>query len=416
MTDSRRTLIVFRIAFGLLVAVSAIRFLTYGWLNPLFVAPTFRFTYWGFAWVPQVSAQGITALFVALLVLGLMVAVGLFYRPAIVALFAVFTWIQLIDVSNYLNHYYLVSLLALLLAVMPLNGAFSVDAWLFPSVRRAEFPAWCLWVLRFQVATVYTFAGLAKLNADWLLHAEPLSIWLTARSGLPVIGPLLAEKWVAFAFAWGGFLFDTTIAGWLLWKRTRPYAFVAVVGFHLATWVLFPIGMFPFIMICAAMVFFDPAPPAPARLPRWAIAWGVVQLVLPLRAHLYGGDVSWHEQGMRFSWRVMTREKNGAVTFIVKNAAGREWHVPPAKYLTRVQEREMSVQPDLILQLAHHIGQTWPEPVSVHADAIVSLNGRAPATLIDPAVDLMAVDDGMAAKPWILPAPTQGPADLHARR
>ena len=44
----------------------------------------------------------------------------------------------------------------------------------------------------------------------------------------------------------------------------------------------------------------------------------LVQLLLPLRAHLYGGNVLWHEQGMRFSWRVMVREKNGSVTFIVR--------------------------------------------------------------------------------------------------
>ena len=224
----------------------------------------------------------VTAAFAVLLVLGLMVDAGAFYRFAIVALFLVFTWLQLVDVSNYLNHYYLVSLLALLMAFMPLHTAFSVDAWRSPALRRGAFPAWCTWLLRFQVATVYTCAGLAKLNADWLVHAQPLSIWLSAREGLPVIGPWLGERWVAFVFAWSGFLFDSTIACFLLWGRTRAVAFVAVVGFHLATWVLFPIGMFPFIMITAALVFFDPSWPrrfvcggwAPVdfRVPRAAVA------------------------------------------------------------------------------------------------------------------------------------------------
>ena len=40
---------------------------------------------------------------------------------------------------------------------------------------------------------VYVFAGLAKLNADWLLDAQPLRIWLAARSDLPIVGPLLAQ-------------------------------------------------------------------------------------------------------------------------------------------------------------------------------------------------------------------------------
>ena len=65
----------------------------------------------------------------------------------------------------------------------------------------------------------------------------------------------------------------------------------------------------------------------------------LVQVLFPLRAHLYGGNVSWHEQGMRFSWRVMTRAKNGSVTFTVREpATGRQWEVAPAKYLTRMQE------------------------------------------------------------------------------
>jgi vitamin K-dependent gamma-carboxylase len=432
-------LVAFRIAFGLLVAISATRFLVYGWIGALFVRPEFRFTYWGFEWVPALSASGIHALFVALGLLGLAVAAGLFYRVATVALFVVFTWIQLIDVSNYLNHYYLVSLLALLLAVMPLNAAFSLDVWRKPSLRRTSFPAWCTWLLRFQVATVYMFAGLAKLNSDWLLHAQPLSIWLNARTGLPGIGGLFDARVVAFAAAWGGFLFDSTVPLFLMWKRTRAIAFVVVVGFHLATWVLFPIGMFPAIMITSALVFFSPSWPrkflrqaTPVSLPsstppRWAAAaiavallWCSVQLALPLRTHLYGGDVSWHEQGMRFSWRVMTREKNGAVTFIVRSpTTGREWHVSPNRYLTRLQEREMAVQPDLILQLAHHIGDEWRRKgegeVEVRADARVSLNGRPAQTFVDPAIDLMRERDGLGPKAWILAGPTSLPVQLERR-
>ncbi len=428
-------LVAFRVAFGLLVAISAIRFLAYGWIGELFVRPIFRFTYWGFEWVPALSASGVHTLFVVLGLLGLAVAAGLFYRVATVGLFVVFTWLQLIDVSNYLNHYYLVSLLALLLAVMPLNASFSLDVLIRPALRRDSFPAWCTALLRFQVAAVYMFAGLAKLNSDWLLHAQPLSIWLTARTGLPGVGSLLDARTVAFAAAWGGFLFDSTVPLFLLWKRTRPFAFVVVVGFHFATWLLFPIGMFPAIMVTSALVFFDPSWPRrllrrsdPVLLatapPRWApialaagLVWCAAQVALPLRTHLYGSDVSWHEQGMRFSWRVMTREKNGSVTFVVRSPrTGREWHVSPARYLTRLQEREMAVQPDLILQLAHHLGAQWKADgegdVEVRVQSLVSLNGRPAQPFVDPTVDLMREHDGLQPKGWILPAPQTSPVRL----
>lgn len=440
-------LVAFRIALGLLIAVSMARFLAYGWVDTLFVEPTFHFSYWGFSWVPALPSPWIHALFVLVGALGLMVAAGFLYRLSCALLFVGFCWIQLIDVSNYLNHYYLVSLLIGLHLFIPAHRAFSVDAFLRPSLRSQTLPAWCLYLLRFQVAVVYVFAGLAKLNSDWLLDAQPLNIWLSARTSLPLVGPWLGERWVAYLAAWSGFLFDTTVPLWLSLRWTRPFAYVAVLVFHAATSALFPIGMFPVIMVLAALVFFDPswprrwigllratwserpssvAAPSPASPWRWAalslaLVYCLLQVALPLRTHLYEGNVLWHEQGMRFSWRVMAREKNGSVTFVVRQpSTGREWHVPPHRHLTRLQERELSTQPDLILQLARHIADDFEQrglgKVQVHADALASLNGRAAAPLIDPRVDLAAEPDGLLAKRWILPAPEGAPVHLRAPR
>jgi vitamin K-dependent gamma-carboxylase len=195
-------LAVFRIGFGLLVAVSAARFLAYGWVATLFVKPRYHFSYFGFGWIPQPSSAVVHGVFALLVVLGLMVAVGLFYRVAIAALFVAFTWVQLLDVSAYLNHYYLVSLLALLLCFIPAHVLWSVDAWRRPGLAASTLPAWCTWLLRFQVAVVYVFAGLAKLTSDWLVEAQPLHIWLSARTDFWLVGPLFAERWVAYVAAW----------------------------------------------------------------------------------------------------------------------------------------------------------------------------------------------------------------------
>lgn len=441
-------LAVFRILFGLLVSISAIRFLAYGWVDDLLARPTFHFKYWGLAWVPALPAPYLHLVFGLLVLLGLAVSAGLFYRPAIVLLFLAFSYVQLVDVTNYLNHYYLVSLLAGLLCFIPAHAAWSLDTLRRPALRREALPAWCTILLRFQVAVVYVFAGLAKMTGDWLLHAQPLNIWLSARTGTPLAGPWLDQRWAAYAASWGGFLFDTTVVAFLLMRRTRPWAYLVLVGFHATTQALFPIGMFPAIMTTAALVFFDPSwprtlwarlrrrPPAAAPAPAPAVvlapvpvsrgarvalaaaaAYGVLQIAVPLRAHLYGGNVLWHEQGMRFSWRVMAREKNGAVDFLVRDPrSGREWMVSPRRYLSQLQEQEMSVQPDLILQLAHRIARDWAAraggPVEVRADARVSLNGRPPERFLDPDVDLARVSDGLGAKPWILPAPETPPIHL----
>lgn len=410
--------------FGLLVAVSATRFLVYGWVDTLFGNP-FRFHYFGFSWVPSPGVEGVRALFVTLVVLGLMVAAGSLYRFAITALFVIFTWVQLLDVSNYLNHYYLVSLLALLMCFMPLHALWSVDAWLKPALRRETLPAWCTQMLRFQVGLVYVFAAIAKFNSDWLVHGAALHLWLSARA------QWLTSDEVAWLMSWGGFLFDLSAPFFLMWRRTRRFFYLVVIGFHLATRLLFPIGMFPFIMICSTLIFFDPSWPrrflrssgpsmaAPLRpTPRWVLVpialWCVAQVAVPLRSFLYGGDVSWHEQGMRFSWRVMTREKNGSVTYVVRQrSTGREWHVAPKQYLSGVQERELSVQPDLILRLGQHIGDEFRSrgitDVEVRADNLVSLNGRPAAPLVDPSIDLLTISDGLSRAEWITPAPSTSP-------
>lgn len=441
----------FRIAFGLLVACGALRFIANGWVEALFIAPRFHFKYWGFEWIRVWPAWGMHLHVGLVAVLGVLVAIGLFYRTAIVLLFVAFTYLELIDVSTYLNHYYLVSLVALLLCTLPANALWSVDAAQNPQLRRTRVPALCLWILRLQVGVVYLFAGLAKLGPDWLESAQPLNIWLRARADFPLIGELFRHPSTAYVMSWTGFVFDISIPLWLSIARTRAYAYLAVFGFHALTGSLFPIGMFPLIMVTSALVFFPPDWPrrflraVAYRLPiaqrfasrpteanvgvarvgathfgkaavAAACAYAVVQFAVPLRHRLYGGDVLWHEQGMRWSWKVMVREKNGAVTFVVRvPSTGREFHVMPRKYLTSAQEREMSGQPDLILQLAHRIRDDFhasghPD-AEVYADALASLNGRPAARLIDPAIDLGRIADGLSAADWILPRPTT-PAPL----
>jgi hypothetical protein len=344
-------------------------------------------------------------------------------------LFAGFTYLQLLDVTTYLNHYYLASLLALLLACSPAHHAWSVDALLRPTLARTHVRREWLLLFRFQVGLVYTFAGLAKAHGDWLWRAQPLRIWLGAQSDLPWVGGLLAQPWSALAMSWGGFVFDLAVPWLLLHARTRPYAYAGLIAFHLIVGKLFPIGMFPWIMIVAATVFLAPDWPrlgarvtcAPVDAPaRWATAslWAycALQLLLPLRALGYGGDVRWHEQGMRFSWQVMVREKSGSVSYRVRRKVdGRAWEVRPRAYLTPVQERELTGQPDLILQLAHHIARDFARRglgrVEVRADARVSLNGRPSAPLIDPEIDLTTVEDGLTRASWIMPAPEPSSSD-----
>ncbi len=96
--------------------------------------------------------------------------------------------------------------------------------------------AWIVWTLRAQLAAVYLFAGLAKLNTEWLLRAQPLQLWFADRTAVPLIGGLLDEPAVAYLASWGGAVFDLTIVAWLLWRPSRKSGNIRWTeeGYHLS--------------------------------------------------------------------------------------------------------------------------------------------------------------------------------------
>src|SRR5690606_13502711 len=125
-----------------------------------------------------------------------------------------------------------VSLVAVVMAFLPANAMWSVDASLRPSVRSHVVGAWTYAWLRFQVAVVWLSAALAKVSTDWLVHAQPLNIWLNARVDTPLVGHLFQHWEVALFMSWAGFLYDASIPFLLMWRRTRWLAFAAVLTFH----------------------------------------------------------------------------------------------------------------------------------------------------------------------------------------
>ncbi|GAA4385038.1 HTTM domain-containing protein [Hymenobacter koreensis] len=427
----------FRLAFGLLVLASVVRFWAKGWIEELYLQPEFFFPYYGFEWVKPLGPYTY-GLFLACGLCALLLALGLWYRVAAAGLFLSFTYIELMDKSTYLNHYYFVSLVALLLVLLPAGRSFSLDVARNPTHERDAVPRWTVDALRLMMGIVYFYAGLAKLNSDWLIQAMPLRIWLPAKNDLPLIGPLLSYTWVAYAFSWFGAFYDLTVPFFLLYRRTRAVAYATVVVFHVLTAVLFPIGMFPYVMMVAALIFFPasfhervlsglrrllrlrPAVPKALAVPlmygprtRRLLLMGLsvfflVQLLLPFRYLLYPRELFWTEEGYRFSWRVMLMEKMGQVQFkVVDSATGRARIVNNYEHLSVLQEKMMATQPDMMVQFAHYLRDYYArqgvQSPQVYADAYVSLNGRLGKTFIDPTVDLAQQSDDLRPKPWILP-------------
>lgn len=407
-------------------------------MERLYLAPSYHFTYPGLSWVRPLPAAGMYALYAVMVLAGLALALGLRPRWAALVFTLGFAYAEAIDVTTYLNHYELVTLIGVLCVVLPLPAR-RVSVAESPAQRAlarpepvgSTVPAWAVWLLRFQLGAVYVFAGLGKVDVDWLLRGEPLHTWLLGRTDLPLVGPWFADRWVAVALSWGGALFDLGVVAFLLRRRTRPYAYAAVVVFHLITGWLFPgIGAFPFVMIVLTPIFFEPdwpdrvraavarraglptaprspvvAVPAVSAAPSSAwrvrlgtaavVVWVVVQLVVPLRHLAYPGDVRWTEEGYRWSWRVLLTEKEGSATFrLTDPATGLTRTVWPSDELAPHQVRSMSVRPDLIRQYAHHLAdeteRTGAARPEVRVDAWVAIAGLPRTRLMDPTVDLAA--------------------------
>ncbi|MDX1463023.1 MAG: HTTM domain-containing protein, partial [Marinirhabdus sp.] len=326
-------LAVFRIFFGLMMFASLIRFWAHGWIEKLYLEPQFHFSFYGFEWVQPLGTY--TYLLFGICALSsILVAIGYRYRWAIIVFFLSFTYIELMDKTTYLNHYYFISCLAFLMIFLPAHRYFSFDAKRKPASAAFEIPRWTIDSIKVLLSIVYFYAGLAKLNSDWLVNAMPLKIWLPSKYDLPLLGDLLQQDWIHYAFSWGGAAYDLAIPFLLWYKPTRWFAFIMVIIFHVLTRVLFPIGMFPFIMIVSALIFFEPKfhhrilgyiakgfrisksiwdaqiqKRNPFSIPpfqKWMVgAFIVFQLLFPWRYLLYPGELFWTEEGYRFSWRVM---------------------------------------------------------------------------------------------------------------
>jgi len=432
---SPEPLAVFRILFGLMMFLSIIRFWSKGWIETLYLEPKFHFSYYGFDWVKPLG-ELTYILFIICGLSALFVSIGYKYRFSIITFFLSFTYIELMDKTTYLNHYYFISILSFLMIFLPADKFFSVD-----NLKRknyfAKIPKWTIDSIKILISIVYIYAGLAKINSDWLLKAMPLKIWLPSKYDIPVIGDyLLQQEWVHYLMSWSGMIYDLSIPFLLFYKKTRAFAFILVIIFHLFTAVLFPIGMFPYIMIVASLIFFDSkfhnkiirlikiiiSPIKKYNIKKVekfkyvysklitsiVIIFLIIQLIFPFRFVIYPGNLFWNEEGYRFSWRVMLMEKMGYTTFkIVDGVSNKYFYVDNKDFLTPFQEKQMSFQPDFIIEYAHFLGNHFTlqghKNIEVYADSFVALNGRRSKRFIDPNINLMKEKRSLKHYSWIIP-------------
>lgn len=425
-------LVYFRMAFGAIMLWEVWRYSTYNWIHRYYIEPTFHFTYLGFDWVQPWPGGGMYLHFLVLAALALCIMIGLAYRLSATLFFLGFTYVFLLDQTQYLNHFYLISLVSFLMIFLPANRKLALDSWLRPALQAESAPAWTLWLLRFQIGVAYFFGGIAKINPDWLA-GEPMRIWLAYETDFPLIGQYFTEEWMIYLFSYGGLLFDLLIVPLLLWRRTRTPALIVMTLFHLSNAHMFSIGIFPWFMIATTVILFAPEwltgsllwrwggvpddaskspPPTLSRDQQWVLAlvgvYVAIQLLMPLRHWLYPGYVSWTEEGHNFSWHMKLRGKAGNVQiYVVDHQTQAQEQINLRDYLTPRQIDKMSSRPHMILQFSHYLvdelRRDGREGFGIYVRSWAALNARAWQMMIDPAVDLASQPRDIWYKPWVLP-------------
>lgn len=456
---------VFRIVMGALLLFESVNYGLFHCLDCIYRDPEMVFTYQYFDWVKVPPGRGLELLLFVMGVASLGVMLGFWFRVSIVVLTVCFAWFFLLDAALYLNHFYLTLLFLGILCFIPANRVWALDAKHYaatsPHIRN-----WSrLWLI-IQLEIVLIYAGVVKLNPDWL-QLEPLRFWMTAHSGNTsgLTQWLTQDAGIALA-AYGVIALHIIGAPLLLWSKTRLPVFCLYAFFHSINAAVFNIGIFPFMTIAATTLLFAPDWPVTlwARIRGHSSAalseqgvneahgvvsamgsgsgstkgtmwsgfynakgvlivsfvciWLLVQALLPTRPLWHEGPVAWNEAGHYFSWRMKLRDKRGTVKFMVQNTKASTFKVvDPKDYLNRRQAYRVTCRPDLAWQFAQFLqaknieegnGLYTPDDITVYASSKCSLNTRAPQDFFK-YVDLTALDRNTPRGEWITDLTTELP-------
>lgn len=406
------SLAIFRIAFGTVMAWGTSKYFTRGWIDHLFLQPAYHFSYPGFEWVQVLPGPWMYILFYTMLIATIFIACGVLYRLSMVVFFLSYTYVFLLDQAYYNNHYYLICLLGLLLIFVGADRKYSFRSWFAKKQGKTVHPLvpyWQLLMLQVQIMIVYVFGAIAKLNPDWL-SGIPTKLWFAKAKTFQKFGEWFGTELSGLFVSYSGIVIDLVIAPLLFFKKTRVIAVIFVTAFHLFNSQLFGIGVFPWLMIAASVLFFEfkhseqqETGAQKKIIPAVLAVYFLIQIIVPFRHYTYPGNASWTGRGDRFSWRMMLNDHDVQFTLRVKNVVTEEEIVvDPKDYMQKDFIRKLS--PPLILQFAHFVADEFEKKgfeVEVYADATDAFNGRERQTLIYDDADLTKIEADTYPEGWI---------------
>jgi hypothetical protein len=422
-------LVFFRIAFGVLASLQVYKF--WGLTNSI-VRSGFRIPWDYFEWIEPLPLLWNNWFFGLGVCAGMLLAFGVLYRLSALILSISIFYTVLLDVGIYNNHYYVFALVSLLFLVTNANAKYSIDNVLFGSGRRVV-PRWHLFMFQFTIGIVYLFGAIAKINPDWLFHAQPVATWLP--NMLPSVYESLSANdrfYVALFLSWSGFLIDLFVPFALFHRKWKLVAFVVLLLFHSTNFFMFDIGYFPLFGIVSLVLFCDPwlskrfgvpnsdAPPLPLNKLAFGfvILWMGFHLLFPLRRHLMPGDYRWTGSAYMFSWTMKLTDHEPIIRFEGRINGEQPFTIEYADVLYQQHEYVVFIMSSAwrIVWFSNKCEEWLKEEhprlrnkdIQVYCDSYVSLNGRPFQRKVDPNVDLTKlslhpIKKYFSPQSWIVP-------------
>lgn len=425
---------IFRYFFILTLILQFYSFHSAKFLEAGIIAPVYLFAFQGFEFLTQFPDGAIKFLYALLLIAPILMLIKRIFKIAIVLYLLAFSFFFLVEQSYYNNHFYLIILYT----------AF----WLFYKPEKVGsklyIPGWMLFLFQFQLFIVYFYGGLVKLNADWLIHQEPIVSLLKVNSKQLFSSEISTSTLAINYLTYGGLAFDLIIGFLLFNRRTLWIGIILNVAFHLTNIFLFnigeggDIGIFPIMMIFTNFLFIPAEklrnwiqklglasqaviPPGKGKHAEeisnystkakpWLVAYFMIQLLLPFRYHLIGSDVDWTGQASFFAWRMKSYSKQCGIRFYYQTDASqpkREYQM--GRIINTMQIDRMAQHANMIYQFVQFIKKDLKRKEGITnpiitADVMIAFNGKPTQAFIDPKQNLTHLEFSRFSRPeWVLP-------------
>lgn len=245
-------LAVLRIAFGLLMMTDIPQERGMLYIDAHFGGDTCHFPLFNFIKPLPVDWMHVVYLIMFLGACGIFL--GFMFRLSCLSFMVTYWYMFLLEKSRWNNHSYLYGLFSVMLLLSNADCYWSVDGILNPKIKNSHVPKWNYVLLRFQVFLVYFYAGLKKIDMDWMTGYS-----MTGLSRQWVFDPFRSflddESIDLYLVHLGGLFFDLFEGFLLIFNKTRPIGIFFGAMFHGMNSQMFHIGMFSYTMLATLLLF-----------------------------------------------------------------------------------------------------------------------------------------------------------------